>query len=148
MEDKIDFWLMIVLMVFFSYVIASNIMLTWRNGIYNHGNKIYMALLMGALMGVIYYVIMIVRGYHTPNVIYGLILWIIIMLVLIILIRQQILISDEEFMKSMIEHHDMALLMSKGIIKTTKDPELKAFAENIINTQQKEINWMKKRLHN
>lgn len=144
--DNHGFWPMIILMVIFSYMIMGNVMLTFNNGIYNTVNKAYMALLMGSLMGIIYYVIMIFNGHCTATTWYGLILWIIITLIFMILIHKQILIHDNEFLKSMIEHHDAALLMASRIKEKTTDPEINNFADNIIRAQQNEINWMKKKL--
>ena len=143
MDDKVMFWGMIFLMAIFSYIIMSNVMLTFRNGIYNHVNKAYMALLMGSLMGMIYYILQAIEGHHTKDVWYGLLIWTIISLAIIILIRQQIAVNNSEFIKGMIEHHDAALLMSDQLIKKSNDPVLKDFAEHIIKTQQDEINWMK-----
>ena len=148
MDHGDNFWLMIILMVVFSYLVMSNVMLTFNNRLYNHINKGYMALLMGSLMGMIHYIIIIYQGDLSKEVWCGLILWTIISIIFIILIRQQILVTDEEFLKGMTEHHDMALLMSDKFIQKTKDPELKEFAKHIIKTQQNEINWMKRKLIN
>ena len=40
---------------------------------------------------------------------------------------------DIDFLKGMIPHHQGAIDMSEELIKKTKDPELKAFAQKIIN---------------
>jgi hypothetical protein len=146
MDNSMDFWPMVILMIVFSYFIMSNVMLTFKNGFYNHVNKTYMALLMGSLMGVIYYILMLWRGHQTSEMWYGLMLWIIISLVFILLIRKQTLINDKEFLKGMTEHHDMALQMSSKIMEKTTDQELAQFANHIIQTQQTEINWMKQKL--
>lgn len=148
MNNNADFWLMIILMVIFSYLVMSHVMLTFQNGIYNHTNKIYMALLMGCLMGMIHYIIMIWNGHRSLNIWYGLVIWTILTIIFIILIRKQSMIDDEEFLKGMIEHHDMALLMSEKIINKTNDLQVKNFAKNIISSQQAEINWMKNKLNN
>jgi len=135
-------------MVLFSYFVMNNIMLTFNNGIYNHVNKTYMALLMGSLMGIIYYILMLWNNHQSSDAWHGLLIWIIIALIFIIVIRKQTLVSDKEFLKGMLEHHDMAVLMSNQIKKKTKDPELLNFAQNIIDTQQNEINWMSQKLAN
>jgi len=49
---------------------------------------------------------------------------------------------DIDFLKSMIPHHQGAIDMSEELIKKTKDPELKAFAEKIIKDQKAEIKQM------
>jgi len=146
MDNSFSLWPMIVLMVIFSYIFMNNLMLTFQNGIYNHLNKAYMALVMGGLMGMIHYIIMIWQGHRTSDMWYGLLLWTMITIIFIILVRRQILITDAEFLKGMIEHHDMALFMSNEIIKKTDDPEIKDFATNIVRTQQEEIDWMKQKL--
>ena len=56
---------------------------------------------------------------------------------------------DIDFLKAMIPHHQGVVDMSEELIKKTKDPELKAFAEKIIKDQKAEIkmmqDWLKKR---
>lgn len=121
----------------------SNVMLTYSNGLYNHLNKGYMALLMGSLMAVIHFIIMIWQGYSVQKNWIGLIISIIMSLIFIMLIRKQAWIDDKQFLKSMIEHHDMALLMSEKIKEKTNSEELKNFADHIIRTQQNEINYMR-----
>jgi len=49
---------------------------------------------------------------------------------------------DVDFLKGMIPHHQGAIEMSEELIKKTKDPELKAFAEKIIKDQKAEIKQM------
>ena len=55
---------------------------------------------------------------------------------------------DVDFLKGMIPHHQGAIDVSEELIKKTKDPELKAFAEKIIKDQKAEIkmmqDWLKK----
>jgi uncharacterized protein (DUF305 family) len=56
---------------------------------------------------------------------------------------------DIDFLKGMIPHHQGAIDMAEELIKKTKDPELKAFAQKIIEAQKAEIkqmqDWLKKR---
>jgi uncharacterized protein (DUF305 family) len=57
-----------------------------------------------------------------------------------IAIRQQFLIGDREFLRSMIPHHSGAILMcGKAPIR---DPELKTLCASIIRGQQAEIDQM------
>jgi uncharacterized protein (DUF305 family) len=42
----------------------------------------------------------------------------------------------------MIEHHSMALLTSEEILQKTRSERVKRLAENIISTQEKEIEYM------
>jgi len=47
----------------------------------------------------------------------------------------------------MIEHHSMALLTSEEILQKTSSDRVKRLAENIISTQQAEIEYMRKLLN-
>lgn len=49
---------------------------------------------------------------------------------------------DLAFIESMIIHHEGAVAMAEKIVTTTKRPELKQMAENIIGTQNEEIETM------
>jgi len=50
---------------------------------------------------------------------------------------------EERFINTMIPHHEGAIMMAKDAIGKTSKPELKKMAENIISSQQKEIDQMK-----
>lgn len=126
---------MAILMALSSYFIASNIMLTGKNGVYNHANKIYMALLMADIMILIDGILN--KRYN--NVALSLISG----TILIPLIRKQAFVSDKEFTKGMIEHHDMALLMADKINEKTDNEEIKKLANDILKNQQSEIDLMK-----
>ena len=56
---------------------------------------------------------------------------------------------DVDFLKGMIPHHQGAIEMSEELIKKSKDKELKAFAQKIIEAQKAEIKqmqeWLKKK---
>lgn len=140
-----SFWWMVIFSIIAQYLILSNVMLTFTNGIYNNLNKLYMSLLMGTMMALIMIVIMIVTmGHLTLISLSILIISILSTIILIILIRDQIGIDRNEFARSMIEHHDMAILMSKNILqKPYQNPDVYILAQNIINSQQAEINLMK-----
>ena len=59
-------------------------------------------------------------------------------------IRNQFLISSNQYIKGMIPHHSMAITMSKELLKNQQvSPQLTSLATNIIKTQQNEINFMK-----
>lgn len=51
-------------------------------------------------------------------------------------------ISDQEFITSMIEHHDGAIIMAKEVLVKSNRPELKEFAQKIITAQSTEIEQM------
>ncbi|MCW4469796.1 DUF305 domain-containing protein [Flavobacterium sp. MFBS3-15] len=61
-----------------------------------------------------------------------------------LLIRQQGGVSDRQFLKSMIPHHASAILMSEEA--DLNDPEVRALARQIIESQQEEIRQMKAKL--
>ncbi len=71
-------------------------------------------------------------------------------IVFLVLIRKQTFVSLNQFYTGMIPHHSMALLMSKKLLekgsKNITDSD-KLFIKGIIDTQEKEIDWMKKRLN-
>ena len=56
-------------------------------------------------------------------------------------IRQQTLVGDKQFVRSMIPHHAGAILMCNDA--SIQDPELKQLCENIATSQAKEIAQMK-----
>lgn len=65
--------------------------------------------------------------------------------IIFICIRNQVFVSRNQFWNGMIPHHSMAVLMSKQLLKNENlNQTEKEFVKNIIITQEKEINWMKK----
>ena len=110
-----------------------------------HLNDVYMALLMCGwslvLMG-IYYI-------NTSILIIG----IIITTIIIYCIRKQIFIDDTQYLKGMIPHHSMAVLMSKQLLEKSNNnynntetklmSKINKLASHIINTQEDEIKLMK-----
>ena len=65
-----------------------------------------------------------------------------LLLFCIYLYKIQYGINEKEYLKEMIEHHSMALLTSKNILKKTDNPLVSNFAAKIFNTQMKEIEEM------
>lgn len=57
-------------------------------------------------------------------------------------IRTQFMITEEQYKLGMIPHHSMAILMSKKLLQ--KRNNIQPFLNNLINTQEKEIEFMKK----
>jgi len=64
----------------------------------------------------------------------------------ILLLRQQLLVSDKQWLRRMIPHHSTALTTSHKIYNKTSNPTLKKLAKEIIDTQEKEIKLMKSML--
>ncbi len=56
--------------------------------------------------------------------------------------------ADVDFVKGMIPHHQGAVDMAKIVLEQGKDAEIKKFAQDIIDAQEKEIafmnDWLKK----
>jgi uncharacterized protein (DUF305 family) len=69
------------------------------------------------------------------------------LLLFIYLYRKQVAIKDKQYLEGMIEHHSMALLTSKEILKKTDDYNVAKLAKNIIQTQENEIKVMKSLLN-
>lgn len=57
-------------------------------------------------------------------------------------IRTQFLVNEKQYKLGMIPHHSMAIHMSKKLLE--KENNIKSFLQNIINTQENEIIFMKK----
>jgi uncharacterized protein (DUF305 family) len=99
--------------------------------------RIYMAILMVAPMAV-FMMLMMGRMYPNKKLNKGIIITGVIVFILSLIgLRNQTPISDEQYMKAMIPHHSSAILVSKEA--NLKDPEVKKLAEQIIQSQEKEI---------
>ena len=103
-------------------------------------NDFYMIALMTSWM-------MIFMGMLDGNLVLA-IISLTIVIVVLITIRTQAFISLNQFYTGMIPHHSMALLMSKRLLaKENKSlrEEDRQFIQGIIDTQEREIQWMKRR---
>ncbi len=107
-------------------------------------NQFYMAGLMTAPMIIIE--ILIMGSMYMNKKINAIIISVsaIVLVACFLFIRNQSGVSDKQFLKSMIPHHGAAILM----VKETKlnDPEIKKLGDDIISSQQKEIDFMKAKL--
>ena len=137
----------LALMVVLSFIVMYILMYAMVDRLDNvlpNINQFYMAGLMTSAMVVIEIVIMSMM-YHNRK-------WNIIIIALSLLvligcyagIREQIGVSDKQFLKSMIPHHSAAILMCKSTDLT--DPEIKQLCDDIIAGQQAEIDQMKEKL--
>lgn len=67
-------------------------------------------------------------------------------LVSVLLLRNQLLVDDKQWLRRMISHHSTALTTTHQIYNTTNNPKIKKLANEIIVTQEREIQLMKSML--
>ena len=60
-------------------------------------------------------------------------------------LRTQVLVTDAQYMKAMIPHHSSAIMTSRHA--TISNPEVRSLADSIIASQRREIEEMKRLLH-
>lgn len=109
--------------------------------VYPNLNQAYMAALMAAPMVMIELVVMRSMYRHRTANIAVFAASIVIFAAAWIGIRQQTLIDDSEFLKSMIPHHAGAILMCREA--PVQDGEITKLCKEIIASQQEEIDRMK-----
>ena len=114
----------------------------WSLGdFFNNLNMVYMALTMAAPMGVL--MLLTMPGMF-PNKKLNLAIHAGLALVFVLAlagVRQQSLIGDRQFVRSMIPHHSGAVLMCREAKVT--DPEIRSLCQGIISSQTQEIDQMK-----
>jgi hypothetical protein len=103
--------------------------------------KFYMSVIMALLMGLLE-VFMYDIHMRIISLYYYLILFFMLS-IFIYLYRNQIYITDKDYLTEMIEHHSMAVLTSEEILQKTQSERIKKLAENILTTQEKEIEYMR-----
>ena len=109
--------------------------------VFNSVNQIYMAGLMAASMLIIE---LLVMGGMYPNKRWNTILIVLGAVALVgfwVAIRQQAVVGDRQFLRSMIPHHAGAILMCQEAQIT--DQQIRKLCESIIVGQQSEIDQMK-----
>ena len=104
-------------------------------------NFFYMALMMWAPMGSLMLLMMggMYKNKRLNMVLHA--IFVVVFVLSFVATRQQWLVGDKQFLRSMIPHHSGALLMC-GQASIT-DAELKKLCTEIIEGQQKEIDQMK-----
>lgn len=106
--------------------------------------KFYSALLMGLVMGMIECVSISI--FMRPKNKSAIVIIFISLLILAALvrraIRKQVGITAREYLLSMIEHHQMAIDMSKRLLSSVPE-NVRELAQNIINSQEREIDEMR-----
>lgn len=141
MELTFSLWFMMICSFIVQLTLMSFIMTnSYRNITFSMG-KFYISTIMALLMGLIE-VLMVDIHMRTISVQYYLAL-LFFLVIFLYLYRNQVYILDKEYLEEMIEHHSMALLTSEEILQKTESERVKRLAENIIITQEKEIEYMK-----
>ena len=139
----IQFIVMIIVGILFN---AMNVLAYRIDDIYFSLTLFYGGILMASNMmwahEIIHYLSM---GHFNINVfIIGIILSI---TTLIYLLRNQLFITDEQWLRRMISHHSTALTTTHKISQKSKNPIIIQLSSDIINTQEKEITLMKSMLN-
>ena len=137
LSDTNHIIIMFIIMIVASVITGMNMWVNSYNDVRIHLNDVYMGISMTGwmlfLMGLIY---------SMENYI-----WVGIVTIGIsaYLIRKQTFIGAREYIDSMIPHHSMAILMSKQLKEKgpIQNKQLDQLVNNIIQTQQEEINLMK-----
>ena len=141
MELTNSLWFMMISSFIIQISIMSLIMTNTKNNITFSVGKFYISVIMAVLMGLLE-VLMFDVHMRTISFPYYL-AFILILIIFIYLYRNQLYIEDKDYLSEMIEHHSMALLTSEEILEKTHSERIKKLAENIIITQEKEIEYMK-----
>ena len=141
MEIIYSLWFMMIGSFIIEMIFMSSIMTNSYKNIKFSVGKFYMSVIMALLMGLLE-VFMYDIHMHIISLYYYLFLFFMLS-VFIYLYRNQIYIRDKDYLEEMIEHHSMALLTSEEILQKTESERVKKLAENIITTQEKEIDYMK-----
>ena len=118
-----------------------NILAFRLNDIYYSNELILMALFMASNMCITE---VAMYSYYSNNIEYiSFFLFIIFSLIIAYVLREQITINDEQWLRRMIGHHSVAVTTSHKILEKAKNDKVKTLAGSIIANQEKEIALMK-----
>lgn len=143
MKMKQDHYGHLAIMVALSFAAMYILMYAMVNTfehVYNNVNQVYMAGLMAAPMVVIELVVM--RAMYQNRQLNLLLAGasIAVGVLLFVAIRQQTVVTDRQFLRSMIPHHSGAILMCREA--SIQDQEIRDLCRSIISSQQQEIDRM------
>lgn len=137
------FGLMIVLSFISMYVLMYAMVNVFAN-VYPSVNQFYMAGLMTAPM-ILIEIILMGGMYPKKKINWAIIAFGVVALASFwFMIRDQTAVSDRQFLKSMIPHHAGAILMCDNT--NLREPEITELCRSITADQQREIDWMKRKL--
>lgn len=129
-----DYTTMFLIMILSGLLSTMNIWVDKIDDIRFTINDVYMVLLMTGwmflFMGLIY------------KKIHIFLIGVILVISCILCIRKQIFVTENQYKLGMIPHHSMAIHMSKKLLQ--KKNNISRFVNNIINTQENEIRFLKK----
>lgn len=103
--------------------------------------RAYTALVMGAVMAIIMLAFMLQMYTNRMANIAVFIGSVIVFAAALFLVRSQTTVDDVSYMKAMIPHHSIAILTSSRA--NISDPRVRQLADDIIETQRREIDEMK-----
>lgn len=135
---------LMVALSFVSMYVLMYAMVDRFDNVYMNVNQVYMAALMSAPMVIIELALM---GSMYPNKKMNALIIVVGLIALAafwLLIRQQTMVTDKQFLRSMIPHHAGAILMCEKA--AIRDPQITELCRTIISGQQAEIEQMKTRL--
>lgn len=136
--------LMMTVLSFISMYILMFAMVNTFGNVFNNLNNVFMAGLMAAPMIPIAIIVMKMMYPDKKRNAILITISIVASLLFFMFIRQQSAISDKQFLRSMIPHHASAILMCEKA--SISDPEIKQLCEEIISSQQREIDQMRAKL--
>lgn len=146
MNPLLNVVIMIIASIFIGYFLTMTIIL--RSHKTNNRNKIYQSLLMGLWMGLVELLMVgIVMKMWIPGYTILLLLLLLGIAILSYLVYYQVGITATEFMLGMQEHHAMAIAMAKQVRPKVTDQRLLDIVDNIIQSQQSEIDQMQQLLN-
>ena len=131
-----DIMFMLLASVFAGFASTMNMWIDKWDDFYFSLNDLYMT---GIMTGWMFF-FMGLFTFHTTKCILGLIT----VILFFIAIRWQLFISEKQYLRGMIPHHSMAITMSKRLRE--KPNNIKTLTDQIIKSQQDEINFMKSQL--
>lgn len=104
--------------------------------------RLYMALLMGAVMALIMLAFMKHMLQHRTTNLFIAVGSVVVFVASLWLVRSQTTVDDVSYMKAMIPHHSIAIMTSRRA--NIADPRVRKLADGIIDAQVREISEMKK----
>jgi hypothetical protein len=136
--------LLMAVLSFMSMYVLMYAMVNMFGNVYSNLNQFYMAGLMAAPMVIIELTLMGAMYSDGRKNIVIMAVSLALLVLFWVFIRQQTVITDKQFLRSMIPHHAGAILMCEEA--AIRDPEIKQLCGAIVSSQQSEIDQMKAKL--